>query len=150
MIARLDATVSFLADALKAFGDRDPEDLRRVKAVAVLANPAQAVELLAAFAALRSRTLDVDLDVNQELPMDEPDAPDDSGHSDRPTACDQPTDALGRMDDFARRIGFRPTRLPGFLASPADIGLDRLDQPGLDRLDRPARFTFDWLSCCRR
>ena len=54
MIARLDATVAFLADALDAFGDRDPEDLRRVKAVALLANPVRAVELLAAFAALRS------------------------------------------------------------------------------------------------
>ena len=58
MIARLDATVAFLADALKAFGDPDPEDLRRVKAVAVLANPVRAVELLAAFAALRTDTVD--------------------------------------------------------------------------------------------
>ena len=33
-----------------------------MKAVAVLANPTQAVELLAAFAALRSRSLDVALD----------------------------------------------------------------------------------------
>ena len=61
VIARLDATVAFLADALKAFGDPDPEDLRRVKAVAVLANPVRAVELLAAFAALRTDTVDVAL-----------------------------------------------------------------------------------------
>ncbi len=55
VIARLDATVAFLADALAVFGDTDPEDLRRVKAVALLANPVRAVELLAAFAAHRSR-----------------------------------------------------------------------------------------------
>src|SRR3954449_7952043 len=57
VIARLDATVAFVADALKAFGDPDNLDLRRVKAMVLLCNPAQAVELLAAFAALRSRTL---------------------------------------------------------------------------------------------
>ncbi len=61
VIARLEATVVFLADALAAFGDRDPEDLRRVKAVALLANPVRAVELLAAFAALRADSLDVPL-----------------------------------------------------------------------------------------
>ena len=62
VIARLEATVAFLADALAAFGDRDPEDLRRVKAVALLANPVRAVELLAAFAALRADSVDVPLD----------------------------------------------------------------------------------------
>ena len=61
VIARLEATVVFLADALAAFGDRDPEDLRRVKAVALLANPVRAVELLAAFAALRADSVDVPL-----------------------------------------------------------------------------------------
>ena len=56
VIARLDATVAFLADALAAFGDPDVEELRRVKAVALLANPVRAVELLAAFAAHRDPT----------------------------------------------------------------------------------------------
>ncbi len=56
VIARLDATVAFLADALAAFGDPDVEELRRVKAVALLANPVRAVELLAAFAAHRADT----------------------------------------------------------------------------------------------
>jgi hypothetical protein len=94
-----------------------------VKAVAVLANPAQAVELPAAFAALRSRTLD--------LPMHGNDAADDPGPTLTP---DAPVDALSRMDAFARRVGFTPTRLPGFLRP----GLDQLDQ-----LHRP-RFVFDW------
>ena len=59
VIARLDATVEFVAEALKAFGDTEERDLRRVKAMVLLCNPAKAVELLAAFAALRSRTVQV-------------------------------------------------------------------------------------------
>jgi hypothetical protein len=43
VIARLDATVEFLADALAALGDTDERDARRVKAVLVLANPEQAL-----------------------------------------------------------------------------------------------------------
>ena len=49
IIARLDATVEFFADALAALGDDDDRDARRVKAVLILSNPAQAVELLAAY-----------------------------------------------------------------------------------------------------
>ena len=74
VIARLDATVAFLADALAAFGDRDPEDLRRVKAVALLANPVRAVELLAAFAALRADRRPRRCRVDRPDPLDEPDA----------------------------------------------------------------------------
>jgi hypothetical protein len=51
VIARLDATVSHLADALKAAGDTDPLDHRRVKALLLLANPTHAAELLTAYAA---------------------------------------------------------------------------------------------------
>ena len=142
VIARLDATISFLADALRAFGDTDCEELRRVKAVAVLANPSRAVELLAAFAARRSRSLDLAIDnavddVDVKLPLDEPAEPLATPEYAQP-------DALERMDAFARRVGFTPTRLPGFLRS----GPGKLDQPGLDRLDHPRldqpRFAFDW------
>src|SRR3954453_17689463 len=56
VIARIDASVNYLADALQAFGDTDDLNQRRVKALVVLCNPTQAVELLAAFAASRSRT----------------------------------------------------------------------------------------------
>ena len=132
VITRLDATIGFLADALRAFGDTDPEDLRRVKAVAVLANPAQAVELLAAFAALRSRTLDLDLDV--QLPLD--DTEPGRGDLEVPLTPDAPVDALSRMDAFARRVGFTPTRLPGFLRP----GPGKLDHPA----DQPVSFAFDW------
>ena len=149
VVARLDATIAFLADALRAFGDTEPEELRRVKAVAVLANPPRAVELLAAFAALRSRSLDVGpgLDADVELPLDEPVQPV------QPVAASEPTqpDALERMNAFARRVGFRPTRLPDFLLAPAD----RLDQRG--PADRPSSTSRSrrcsgstGRSCCRR
>ncbi|MGH3362115.1 MAG: DUF222 domain-containing protein, partial [Nocardioides sp.] len=49
VITRFDATVQYLADALAALGDTDDNDHRRVKAILLLANPAQAVELLAAY-----------------------------------------------------------------------------------------------------
>ena len=45
-IARFDATVAFIADLLLRLGDDDPEDVRRVKAVLVLSNPAAALELM--------------------------------------------------------------------------------------------------------
>ena len=44
-IARFDAAVAFFADLLRRLGDDDPEDVRRVKAVLVLSNPAAALEL---------------------------------------------------------------------------------------------------------
>ena len=55
VIARIEATVEFLAAALRALGDPEPEDQRRIKALLVMANPVQAVELLAAFAQHRAR-----------------------------------------------------------------------------------------------
>ena len=51
IIARLDATIAHLAEALKALGEDLPEDERRVLAVLVLANPHHAVRLLEAYAA---------------------------------------------------------------------------------------------------
>jgi hypothetical protein len=52
-IARLDATVAYVAEALRALGDDGTVDERRVKAVLILANPTKAVELLEAYAAWR-------------------------------------------------------------------------------------------------
>jgi len=59
VIARLDATVAYLAEALLQLGDQSPVEERRVKALLVLANPAQAVELLAAYAAWKDRPADL-------------------------------------------------------------------------------------------
>jgi hypothetical protein len=58
VIARLEATVAFLAEALRQLGDQSPADQLRVKAILILANPAQAVELLAAYAAWKDRPAD--------------------------------------------------------------------------------------------
>jgi hypothetical protein len=49
-IIRVDATITYLAHALAALGDTDTEDTRRAKALLVMANPVQAVQLLQAFA----------------------------------------------------------------------------------------------------
>jgi hypothetical protein len=52
-IARLDATVAYLAEALLELGDEGTLDERRVKAVLILANPTHAVQLLQAYAEWR-------------------------------------------------------------------------------------------------
>lgn len=55
-MARIDASISYLAEALKTLGDPDPQDLRRTKAVLILANPAQALALMQALATHNSRS----------------------------------------------------------------------------------------------
>ena len=55
VIARLDATVQWIADILASLGDADCLEERRVKALAVLANPHQAVALIEAFVQWRDR-----------------------------------------------------------------------------------------------
>lgn len=52
---RIDATISYLAEALRALGDTDNEDRRRTKAVLLMANPLQALELMQALRTARSR-----------------------------------------------------------------------------------------------
>ena len=54
IIAKLDATIAYLADALEALGDDTTLDERRVLAVLILANPHQAVQLLQEYAAWRA------------------------------------------------------------------------------------------------
>ncbi len=150
VIARVEATVAFLADALTAFGDRDAEDVRRVKALVLMANPVKAVELLAAFAALRARCVDVELPDPADPPdvpgsgldgLDQPvrrlgsgldglDQPVGNGFASGLDGLDQPVagevdGALGRMDAFARRVGFEPRRLPPWLTARSDDGPGR-------------------------
>ena len=55
VIAMLDARVQWIADILAALGDTDDLDARRVKAIAILANPHQAVALIEAFVQWRDR-----------------------------------------------------------------------------------------------
>ncbi len=56
-IARIDATVAYLAEALLTMGDDAPLDLRRAKAVLIMANPTQAVKILHAYGRLRDHKL---------------------------------------------------------------------------------------------
>ena len=53
-IIRVLATLRYLADVLAALGDTDSLDKRLAKALLILANPAQAVQLLLAFASYRA------------------------------------------------------------------------------------------------
>lgn len=55
IIAMLDARVQWIADILANLGDTDDEDARRVKAIAILADPHQAVALIEAFVQWRDR-----------------------------------------------------------------------------------------------
>ena len=49
-IARIDATVAYIAQALLTMGDTSNLDTRRVKALLIMANPTQAVKILQAYA----------------------------------------------------------------------------------------------------
>ena len=96
LVIRFEATVAFLAEALKALGDTDDEDQRRVKACLVLANPMQAVELLAAFAAHRSGTGVVD----DPLPEDQlPSRGPTRRRTTRQLTARQPDDEAPEADD---------------------------------------------------
>ncbi|MBC2933684.1 hypothetical protein H7342_11780 [Nocardioides sp. zg-1228] len=55
VVALLDARVQWIADILEALGDTDDLEARRVKAIAVLASPHEAVALIEAFIAWRDR-----------------------------------------------------------------------------------------------
>ncbi|MFC7362004.1 hypothetical protein [Nocardioides astragali] len=55
VVALLDARVQWIADILASLGDAEDQDARRVKAIAVLANPHQAVALIEAFIQWRDR-----------------------------------------------------------------------------------------------
>jgi hypothetical protein len=58
LIGLLDARIQWIADILASLGDTDDQDSRRVKAIAVLATPHKAVELIGAFQAWRDRATD--------------------------------------------------------------------------------------------
>jgi hypothetical protein len=147
-VVRIDATVAYLAQALKALGDGDEEDHRRAKAMLILANPTHAVEVLAAFAAQRAKRSDADLDPaagaepqDETLPLDDADADADAdaeGAGDAEEAGD-PEEA-GDAEEAGDPAGvpavvptpFRPQELPAWLAravSPDRVRL--LDWPRL-------------------
>ncbi len=101
VVIRVEATIAYVAQALAAMGDTDSEDERRVKAVLLLANPTQAVELLAAYAAHRARTgadtgtdADVGTDAGADVPL--PGCDPGAGAADVPAGPREPgTDDAG-------------------------------------------------------
>jgi hypothetical protein len=97
VVAQLDAVVAFYAEVLKTLGDTDPEDLRRVKACLVMANPLHAVELLQAFAGHRAAqdaagAADRREDDDAPLPTLDAGAPDDAEPEPDPEPEPQPED----------------------------------------------------------
>ncbi len=76
-ITRIDATIAYLADGLRALGDADPEDARRAKAMLLMANPLQALQLLQAYAAHVGRSAGTPTPSDGYAPEDEPLSDDD-------------------------------------------------------------------------
>ena len=130
---RIDATIAYLADALRALGDDNDEDTRRATAVLIMANPTQAIQLLAAFAHRRRNATRDQPDQTQpvsaadDLPLsdtDDPDSPDRDGDGDG--------SAAGPTGQFC--APFRPgdhlsgDHPPGEAAAPPDgFGFDPRD-----------------------
>jgi len=100
-VVGFDASVDYLAQALQALGDGEDLEARRVKAFAILANPMQAIELLAAFAAKRSETADEPLPIDDSAPVDEPpaDDPQVDEHAE-PETVESPEPELFRPSGF--------------------------------------------------
>ena len=140
VIARIDASVALVAEALATLGDTDDLDQRRVKAMVVLCNPTKAVELLATFAAARSRTPQPDStpDSTLEDSSEEPAEGSDAAPADEPGSG--PGDALDRVAAFARKVGFNPTRLPDWLTVNPNCRLSA----GSDGAGAGWGFRFDW------
>ena len=99
VIVRFEATVTFYANALKQLGDPDTEDIRRVKACLILANPPQAIELLQAFANHRAQQSTNDSEDGADGSSgDEPDAPSGENSGDRPLPIGEDDDLAGEDD----------------------------------------------------
>ncbi|MGN6129776.1 MAG: DUF222 domain-containing protein [Nocardioidaceae bacterium] len=91
LVVRFEATIAYVAEALAALGDPETLEQRRIKAWAILANPTQAVELLATFAAHRAGQTDQPLDGGPEPPP--PDLDDEPPPDSRDATGEDPVDA---------------------------------------------------------
>jgi hypothetical protein len=91
-MTRIEATIGHLATLLARMGDTDAEDLRRTKAVLLLANPVQALALMQAYQTARARGTvpDDDHDTRPE-PPEPPEPPEES----RPPEPAGPSGAAG-------------------------------------------------------
>ncbi len=83
VITRIDATLDYLCQALRALGETETADELRVKAMLLLANPLQAVELLTAYKHAHSR----DGHTGPTVQPDTADPSDDAPGSDTGLRC---------------------------------------------------------------
>lgn len=120
-IARIDATVAYLAEALVALGDERCADDRRVAAVLLMANPPQAMELLRAYAAHRAQRTDDPIDDMPPDPHDDEPDREPAENADGGPDEEPPGDA-GSGADLTTPARFRPGDIePG---TSADFELD--------------------------
>jgi hypothetical protein len=131
-MTRIDATISYLAEALRALGDTDNEDRRRTKAVLLMANPLQALELMQALKTARSRTVAADPPTGsagepsqKPVPAEEPPWP-----GDEPLPVDL-------LDDSQPDPGSSRVPTPND-ESPPDKAVDDRDDPPGRPADEPS------------
>ena len=134
VIARLDATVAYLAEALRPLGDTPRCDERRVKAVLILANPAQATELLAAYAAWKDRPADPPMP-----PEHDADATPDT----RPTRPATGRTGRGPPTDGEKPTSTGPSCCPRWCSTCHLYG--GLDTDGVARVEGMGPVTESWI-----
>jgi hypothetical protein len=168
-LTRIDATISYLAEALRALGDTDNEDRRRTKAVLLMANPLQALELMQALKAARSRNAteespgsctgeppqepapteepapaeDPAWPDDDSLPVDLPDGCEpDAGSDGGPPPNDVPSTPLGGSQAGAGSRGDPP--YVGPIGDPPGAGRNDLDGPSDPANDEPPPDDSGW------
>jgi hypothetical protein len=96
-MTRIDATIAYLAEALKTLGDPDPEDQRRTRAILLMANPHQALRLIQA---LHTRGARSEHQPTPEGPEPSPDEHDPGGDEDAQDHADETAGAGPFMTPF--------------------------------------------------
>ena len=94
-MTRIDATIAYLAEALRTLGDPDDEDTRRSKAVLLLANPTQAVALLQTLHSHRHATGAITDDNSDAVPDGDPGIDPDGARRSGPDAGPGSSDNRG-------------------------------------------------------
>jgi hypothetical protein len=149
IIARLEAMVAFFADALAALGDTSSVDERRVKAVLILANPHQAMELMQAFAAWKDRPADPPVPTDDD-PAEEPDTnPDDDPAQDEPAQDESPDEEpAGENPEGEKPAGGKPNIDWGKLLPTVVLYLHLYggkDTEGVTRVEGLGTVTESWV-----
>ena len=157
-IALVTTTVGFVAKVLADLGVDEPADRLRVLAVAVLMNPAQAVQLLAAYAEWKAQPTDT-TPPPAEPPTSEGRPDPDPETEEPPTPAEQ---VMAAVLDLIKRSGWssdgcKPTVDWGKLLPRVQLfvhvyagelrrtGLTKLDETGLARIEGYGTVTEPWI-----